>query len=112
MPNATFQHKGYTARPTLDIEAGTITGTVLGLRDVIHFEGKTIRQAEKAFRDSVNDYLAFCAENDREPEKPKSGKLQLRLDPRVHWQIATEAEAAGVSLNDWIVQRLSQTYLV
>jgi predicted HicB family RNase H-like nuclease len=32
------------------------------LSDVITFEGVTFAEARQAFRDSIDDYLAFCAE--------------------------------------------------
>jgi predicted HicB family RNase H-like nuclease len=53
-------HKGYIAKVEFDDGAGVFHGEVLNLRDVITFEGKTVGELRKAFRESVNDYLEFC----------------------------------------------------
>ena len=45
----------------------------INTRDVITFEGESLGEAEKAFRESVDDYLAWCREDGKEPDKPHSG---------------------------------------
>jgi predicted HicB family RNase H-like nuclease len=42
---------------------------VVGLRDVITFQGKSVAELKKALAVSVEDYLAFCKERGEEPEK-------------------------------------------
>ncbi|OGO35391.1 MAG: hypothetical protein A2W35_01270 [Chloroflexi bacterium RBG_16_57_11] len=54
----------------IDQEAGRLHGEVINIRDVVTFEGETVEEVQQAFRDSVDDYLAFCAERNEEPEKP------------------------------------------
>jgi predicted HicB family RNase H-like nuclease len=43
---------------------------VAGLRDVIHFSGRTADELAQAFKDSIDDYLAFCEERGAAPEQP------------------------------------------
>jgi predicted HicB family RNase H-like nuclease len=62
-----------------------------------------LREVEAAFRASVDDFLAFCAEP---PDRPYSGKIPLRLDPDLPRRATTQAQAAGVSLNQWIAMWL------
>jgi len=57
-----LKYKGYTGYVKFDDEAGVFHGEVLDLRDVITFQGKTVEEIKKAFRDSVDDYLEFCEE--------------------------------------------------
>lgn len=54
-------------------------GEVIDLRDVITFQGTSVEELERAFQDSVDDYLEFCEERGEEPDKPFSGRLMLRL---------------------------------
>lgn len=68
-----MKHKGYTGHVVYDDEANIFHGEVLGIRDVITFQGKTVDELEQAFKDSVQDYLAFCAKRKEEPEKPFCG---------------------------------------
>ena len=37
-----------------------------------------------AFVESVEDYLAFCAERNEKPNKPFSGEFRLRIAPDLH----------------------------
>ncbi len=104
-----MEHKGYYAgKVTFDEEAGIFHGEVAGTRDVITFQGKSAAQLKKAFKDSVNEYLAFCSERGREAEKPFSGKLSIRLSPEQHREISAAAQVRGVSLNAWIVHAVQQ----
>jgi TonB family protein len=58
-----MEYKGCLAGPVgFDAEDNMLSGTVAGLKDVIHFEGKTAKELARAFRDSVDSYLEFCAE--------------------------------------------------
>ena len=94
-----MEYKGYTARVVFDEEAGVLFGEVEGLRDVVTFEATNVNDLKVAFRESVDDYLAMCAERDEEPEKPYSGKFLVRVDPRLHRAIAMAAARSGKSLN-------------
>lgn len=87
----------------VEVDDGAFVGRVAGLRNVVTFEGATYAEVEEAFRASVDDYLAFCAEP---PDRPYSGKIPLRRDPELHRRVAAQAQAAGVSPNQWIAGRL------
>jgi predicted HicB family RNase H-like nuclease len=105
------EYKGYVGVTEIDEEAGVIFGRVLGLRDVITFQGETVGEARQAFRDSVDDYLEFCAERGENPEKPYSGKFVLRVRPELHRALATSAEMFKVSLNSLVEEVLSERFL-
>lgn len=100
-------YKGYEGIVSFDEEAGMFTGEVINTRDVITFQGSSVKQLNRAFEDSVEDYLEFCKSRGEDPEKPFSGVLSLRLPPDVHRRIATEARRHGKSLNSYIVECLS-----
>jgi len=108
-----MEYKGYSARVVFDGDAGVLFGEVEGLRDVVTFEATNVEGLETAFGESVDDYLAMCAERGEEPDKPYSGKILVRADPALHRDLAKVAAREGVSLNSaaadalrsWIVQR-------
>lgn len=85
-----------------DDEADIFHGEVINTRDVITFQGKSVSVLKKAFKDSVEDYLAFCREIGESPEKPFSGKFNLRLDPTLHRQAFMLARKSSQSLNSWV----------
>ncbi len=97
-------HKGYVG--VFDYTPGDegFHGHVIGMRDVIHFSGASIEELKTSLAEGVDDYLAMCAEDGVEPEKPYSGKIGLRLGPDLHRLAATAAKAAGKSLNTWIAE--------
>jgi predicted HicB family RNase H-like nuclease len=53
-----------------DEDAGVFTGEVINTRDVITFQGKSVAELQRAFKDSADDYLDFCAARKEQPEKP------------------------------------------
>jgi predicted HicB family RNase H-like nuclease len=95
-------YKGYSGTLEIDQEADVFHGVVTGIGDVITYEGKTPSDLAKAFRDSVDDYLAFCKERGEEPEKPYSGKFVVRISPELHRMAADAARASDQSLNAWV----------
>lgn len=101
-----IEYKGYTGFIEVDAEAGILFGHVLYTRDVITFEAESVAQVIEEFRTSVDDYLALCKEEGREPDRPFSGKFHLRMDPDLHRDITLAAERAGKSLNAWIAETL------
>ena len=103
-----MNYKGYTASTAYDDEAEIFHGELLGLRAVITFQGKSVDELKKAFHDSVDVYLDWCAERGKEPEKPFSGKFIVRVDPDLHRQLATAAATRGVSLNKLVAENLSR----
>jgi len=94
-----MKYKGYTGIVEFDEESRVLFGRVIGLRDVITFEGESVTEVIQAFHDSVDVYLEFCAERGESPEKPYSGQFVLRLNPRLHRELANAAQARTTSLN-------------
>ena len=103
-----MNYKGYLARMELDDEAGVFHGEVINTRDVITFQGASVDELRHAFEESVEDYLAFCAERGEEPEQPYSGKFMIRLSPDQHRLAVLASKKAGKSLNAWVAEQISR----
>ena len=71
-----IEYKGYQGTAVYDDEFGIFHGEVAGTRDVITFQGRTDAELQAAFRDSIDEYLSFCAERGRTPEPPASPETQ------------------------------------
>lgn len=97
-----MKYKGYTGQVEYDNEAKIFHGTVIGISGGITFEGESVVELEQALRDSVEDYLEWCAELGQEPEKPCSGKFQLRVSPQIHQGITVASSTKGESINTWV----------
>ena len=96
----------HIASVKFDDEANIFHGEVNNTRDVITFEGTSVKELKEAFKESVEDYLAFCKGRGEDPEKPFSGRFIVRLSPRQHRKIYVAARQSGKSMNAWIAKHL------
>jgi predicted HicB family RNase H-like nuclease len=101
-----MEYKGYLARVEFDEEAAIFHGEVINTRDVITFQGESVRELTQAFHDSLDDYLAFCKERGEAPDKPFSGQFVTRISPELHRQVNVAAAVSGKSLNAWVTEQL------
>ncbi len=67
-----MEYKGYIGHVEFDDEADILHGEVINIRDVVTFQATSVKEVHKAFRESVDDYLAFCLSRDESPDKPFS----------------------------------------
>ncbi|MDR1144684.1 MAG: type II toxin-antitoxin system HicB family antitoxin [Verrucomicrobiales bacterium] len=101
-------YKNYNGSVSYDDAAEIFHGEVIGLNDVITFQGRSVTELKRAFRESVDDYLAFCRERKEQPEKPISGTFTLRVSPDLHRRLIAIAKSHGQSLNGFVTAQLAQ----
>ena len=104
----TIEHGGYRGSVRFSADDHIFHGQIIGINDVITFEGETVDALEAAFREAVDDYVEHCNEIGKNPERAYSGKIPLRIERDLHRLIAVEAEAEGLSLNGWIADVLAK----
>jgi predicted HicB family RNase H-like nuclease len=97
---------GYESVVEFDEDAMLFHGEVINTRDVITFQGTSVAELTQAFHDSVDDYIEFCKELGREPEKPFSGNFMLRVSPELHRRLSSAAAKSGKSLNSFVAEKL------
>ncbi len=97
-----LNYKGYIGYVEFDDNNEIFTGEVINTKDIITFQSDTVQGLKQAFIDSVDDYLEFCKERNENPEKPFSGKFNLRIPPELHRKACVAAKHAGISLNTWV----------
>ena len=102
-----LKYKGYIAHIEFDDDLDVFYGGVINTRDVITFQGESVAELKQAFIDSVEDYLAFCKKRNESPEKPYSGKFNIRLDPSLHRKISFISKKEGISINQWVTNAIS-----
>ncbi|WP_434155772.1 type II toxin-antitoxin system HicB family antitoxin [Pseudomonas sp. JZ134] len=103
-----MSYKGYSARIEYSDEDGCFIGHIAGIRDVVGFHGESVSEMREAFIEAVDDYLDACQRIGKEPQKPYSGKLSLRIDPELHAQTAMRAELTGKSINQYVADTLRE----
>lgn len=103
-----MKYKSYHGQITYDDEAKILHGEVIGLKDVITFQGKTVAELQIAFKESINDYLAWCKERGEEPDKTFSGKIHIRIPSNLHAELTHKAASQDLSLNSYIIEKLQK----
>lgn len=103
-----INYKGYAAAVEFDADDLILTGKIAGINDTIGFHGSTPEELVAAFHEAVDDYVDTCAALGKEPERPYSGKVMLRVDPRVHANVALAAQLSGKSINQWGAEVLGE----
>lgn len=103
-----MKYKNYFGKVEFDADAGILHGEVVGIRDVVTFQGRSIEEVQQAFKDSVDDYLAFCRERGQEPNKPCSGKFVVRVGSDLHRRLDAIAKVSGKSLNSVVAEILER----
>jgi len=104
-----MKYKGYYAVPQYNQHDKCFYGKIMGISDVVGFEGRTVDELENEFKESVEDYIETCREIGKEPEKSFSGKLNLRLGPELHARAASIASQKNKSLNQYLVEVISDS---
>ena len=97
-----LEYKGYTGSVDFSAEDNLFFQKLTGIRDVVTFEGETVKELMKAFHDAVNDYLTMCKELGKDPDKEYKGSFNVRLKPRVHRLAAMKSAALKISLNQFV----------
>lgn len=103
-----FSHKGYEGSIEASVEGKCFHGRVLFVADVVTYEGASFEELERAFREAVEDYLAFCAEIGKSPEKPCKGQFNVRVSPEAHRALMVRACHEQRSLNEVVVMAIEQ----
>ena len=103
-----LEYKGYRGEVEISPEDKLLCGKVSHIKDLISFEGKTVSELQKNFEAAIDDYLADCKTEGKNPDKPFKGSFNIRVSSMVHRKIALRAEKRKMSLNAYVSQLLEQ----
>ncbi len=99
-----MEYRGYIGKVDYDDEAGIFHGEVVNLRDVITFAGESVPELRRAFQESVDDYLAFCAARNEPPGEPYSGTFPGRAAPMSALRGVLKSQTGPVPTDEEIQQ--------
>ena len=101
-----MEYRGYVAEVEFDDSIEILHGRVVnsGPYPIATFEATDARDLRGEFERSIDEYLAWCEEDGVTPQRPFSGKLNLRLGTELHAAVATAAASRRMSINAWIVR--------
>ena len=98
-----MRYKGYWAIIRYSDEDECFYGKVEGLKkSLILFEGKTVKELKKDFKNAVNYHLKVCKETNTDPEKQCKGSLNVRLGVELHTKAKMKSIEKNISINELI----------
>jgi predicted HicB family RNase H-like nuclease len=100
-----MKYKGFEAKVELDEEDNIFVGKVINTRHCIGFHGSSIEELKYNFHELIDFHLQSVSIDD----KPYSGKISLRIDPKTHADIARYSQTHGISVNKFINNNLKNT---
>jgi len=62
-----LQYKNFSASVHFSAEDGVYYGKLVGTNDVVNFEGCSVSELKKSFREAVDDYLDSCKRLGKKP---------------------------------------------
>jgi len=104
----TIEYRGYTGSIEFSEEDKIFFGRVIGIRDLISYEGSSADELLKDFHGAVDDYLALCESKNVEPEKSYKGSFNVRLSPDLHRRAALYSISQDISLNKFIEEAVEE----
>jgi predicted HicB family RNase H-like nuclease len=105
--NDILEYKNYYATLHFNAKDEVFHGKIIGINDLVSFEGTTVAQLKKAFHEAVDDYLETCKGLGKEPEKTYKGSFNVRIPSELHRQAAQYATLKNMSLNDFVRQAIN-----
>jgi predicted HicB family RNase H-like nuclease len=106
--NGLMEYKGYYGSASFSEEDMVFHGKLEFIRDLVLYESDIAKGIVKEFHDAVDDYLDFCKEQGKEPDKPFKGVFNVRVRPELHRDAALHSSRAGITLNRFVTDALQE----
>jgi predicted HicB family RNase H-like nuclease len=104
-----MNYKGYIGSVEFSEEDAVFHGKVVGIKSLVSFEGDSVSSLTEDFHNAIDEYLAWCAETGKKPEKPFKGSFNVRIGSELHRRAASAASSRGVSLNAFVEEAIRQS---
>ena len=98
-----MEYKGYHANIRFSDEDRLFIGEVIGQNDNLLFHGTSISELESMFHQSVDNYLDFCREVGKSPDKEYRGQFNVRIPSSLHRTAVIYAHQKNISLNEFVI---------
>ncbi len=105
-----LRYKDYCGSVEYSSADSCLYGKVLGINDLISYEGQTVEDLRHDFEGAIDDYLDTCSAIGKQPEKEYKGTFNVRISPELHKRASIEAVREKESLN-WIIGKAVEQFL-
>lgn len=105
-----LEYKGYHASIEYDAEDNIFVGEVFGITDSLNFHGTTVEELKDMFEQSIDNYLELCKKAGKSPDKEFKGTFNVRIPAELHKKAALAAAEQKMTLNQYVVQAIAQSF--
>lgn len=95
-------YDGYTASIHYSPADEVFFGKLVGMNDLVSFEGTSVEALKQGMKEAVDDYIETCKTLGKSPEKSYKGVFNVRVSSDLHKKIALLASQYDVTLNDFV----------
>ena len=106
MTSNILEYKDFIGSVNYSDEDECFYGKIEGINDLVTFEGSSVKELKKAFKDAVEDYIELCKEQSKEPYKSVKGSFNIRIEPKLHYSAIFTALKKGISLNQFVAEAI------
>jgi len=103
-----FIYKGFLGSIHYSPEDECFHGTIEGIEDLVSFEGRSVAELKKGFREAVEDYLEVCRTAGKTPQRSYKGSFNIRISPDLHKRAVRKSISEGISLNQLVRRALER----
>lgn len=107
--NETLRYKNYISTVHFSADDEVFHGKVIGVNDLITFEGNSVKELKKSFKEAIEDYIDTCKELNKDPDKTYKGSFNVRVPVNLHRRAALLASQKRVTLNELMKIAISFT---
>jgi predicted HicB family RNase H-like nuclease len=107
--NDILQYQNYYASVHYSAADEVFHGKILGINDLVSFEGASVQELKTSFEEAVEDYLEMCTSIGKTPDKTYKGTFNVRVPSSLHKQAAVFAAVHNITLNEFVKKALSFT---
>ena len=102
-----LEYKGFQGTVKFSKTDNRLFGHVLHIESTIIYHGVSVEDIQKAFNETIDAYLEFCASTNKVPNKPFSGNFNVRITPALHKAAANVAAKSGQKLNGFVADAIA-----
>jgi len=102
-------YKEFAGSVEYDSRDDCFHGIIEGIDDLISFEGRSVAELKRAFREAVSDYEKICAKAGKEPQKSYRGTFNVRIAPELHQAAARASLRQGMTLNRFVQKAIEKS---
>jgi len=103
-----LKYKDFIGTVHFSAEDEVFHGKLIGIDDLVTFEGSSVDKLKKSFEEAVEDYLDLCRTVNKSPHKSYKGTFNVRIKPVLHKRAARKSIELGLSLNQFVEHAISE----